>query len=117
MSLSVMPLRRHIPAVVPPPKKRRKVNPKIEEITFNPTDRQDYLSGFHKRKVQRQKQAQAEAIKRGREEKLAARKTVCTFLQGFEEGHADESQFLAPRRAKGKLAKSCTSCQRSVEKE
>ena len=86
----MMPPRRHTVATVAPPKKKRKVDSKIEEITFNPKDRQDYLSGFHKRKVQRQKQAQAEAVKREREEKLAARKAVGATLTNAREDCADE---------------------------
>jgi hypothetical protein len=63
--------------LVAPPKKKRKVAPAIEEISFDPSAREDYLTGFHKRKVQRIKNAREEAAKRDREEKLAARKTVC----------------------------------------
>ena len=102
--------------MVPPPKKRRKVDPKVEEITFNPKDRQDYLSGFHKRKVQRQKQAQAEAVRKEREEKLAARKVVRTYFLGFEEDCAD-SECLAPTRAKGRLAEACRGCKCGVEEK
>lgn len=71
-----MPPRRLSAAVTLPPKKRRRVSHNTEEIIFNVEEREDYLSGFHKRKVQRQKQAKAEALKREREEKLAARKHV-----------------------------------------
>ena len=80
MSFSVMPPRRRLEvAPVAPPKKRRKVDHKSEEITFDLKEREDYLSGFHKRKVQRQKQARAEAVKREHQEKLAARKIVGVF--------------------------------------
>ena len=85
MSSNIMPPRRPRAVTVPPPKKRRKVEPKIEEITFNVEERQDYLSGFHRRKLQRQKQAKAEAVKREREEKLAARKSVRIRLWLAEE--------------------------------
>ena len=71
---------------VPPPKKRRKASHNAEEIIFNVEERQDYLSGFHKRKVQRQKQAQTEAAKREREEKLAARKHVRISCPAANEG-------------------------------
>lgn len=67
-------------ATAPPHKKRRKSASAIEEITFDFTAREDYLSGFHKRKVQRIKQAKEEAIKKDREEKVVARKIVW-FLQ------------------------------------
>ncbi|KAL6716204.1 hypothetical protein ACLMJK_005770 [Lecanora helva] len=59
-----------------PPTKKRKFNPAIEEITFDPSAREDYLTGFHKRKLQRIKHAQGEATKREREEKIAARKSL-----------------------------------------
>lgn len=49
---------------------------KIEELKFDPEARQDYLTGFHKRKVQRIKHAQEEAAKKGKEEKVEARKEV-----------------------------------------
>lgn len=60
----------------PPPRKKRKVISAIEEITFDPSAREDYLSGFHKRKLQRIRHAKEEAAKREREEKLTARKIV-----------------------------------------
>ena len=62
----------------PPPSKKRKLISTIEEIAFDPSAREDYLTGFHKRKLQRIKYAKEEAAKREREEKLAARKIVST---------------------------------------
>ena len=59
-----------------PPKKKRKSVPAIEEITFDLSAREDYLTGFHKRKLQRAKRAKEEAAKREREEKITARKLV-----------------------------------------
>ena len=59
-----------------PPSKKRKIAPAIEEISFDTRAREDYLTGFHKRKLQRIKHAQDEAAKKEREEKLAARKVV-----------------------------------------
>ena len=53
----------------------RHVKP-VEEITFDFEKRQDYLTGFHKRKLQRIKHAQDEAAKREREEKIQERKEV-----------------------------------------
>ncbi|KAL8996683.1 MAG: hypothetical protein Q9169_003855 [Polycauliona sp. 2 TL-2023] len=61
---------------IPPIKKRRKGEPAIEEITFNFDDREEYLTGFHKRKLQRIKHAKEEALKKEREEKVANRKTL-----------------------------------------
>lgn len=60
-----------------PSGKRRKSAPTIEEITFDTSAREDYLTGFHKRKLQRAKHAKEEAAKKEREEKIAARKIVC----------------------------------------
>lgn len=58
-----------------PPAKRRKVEP-VAEVTFDPAARQEYLTGFHKRKLQRIKHAQETAQKREREEKVQQRKEV-----------------------------------------
>jgi ribosomal RNA-processing protein 17 len=62
--------------VLPTPNKRRKTEHKIEEINFNDDSRAEYLTGFHKRKVQRTKQAQLEAAKKAREERIVMRKQV-----------------------------------------
>ena len=63
---------------MPPQAKRRKVATATEEITFDPTSRHEFLTGFHKRKLQRTKQAQEIAEKKAREEKRQERKRVCT---------------------------------------
>lgn len=63
-----------------PPPKKRKVNPSIPEITFDSTARADYLTGFHKRKVQRIKHSQDNAIKRAKEEKIEQRADVRYIL-------------------------------------
>lgn len=63
--------------MIAPPKKKRKSASTIEEIAFDFGAREDYLTGFHKRKLQRIKHAKEEAAKKEREEKLAARKIVC----------------------------------------
>lgn len=58
----------------------RNVKP-VEEITFDFDKREDYLTGFRKRKQQRIKHAQEEAAKREREEKIQERKEVsCNVL-------------------------------------
>lgn len=64
------------PANMAPPPKRRKKTPAIEEISFDFSAREDYLTGFHKRKLQRIKHAQEEAAKKEREERIIARKRV-----------------------------------------
>ena len=48
----------------------------IEEISFDTDARSEYLTGFHKRKLQRIKNAQEQAAKREREEKVQFRKQV-----------------------------------------
>ena len=63
---------------MPPPTKRRRTEPvAVEEITFDLSARHEYLTGFHKRKVQRAKQAQEAAEKRARAERIEHRKQVC----------------------------------------
>lgn len=64
---------------IPPPKKKRKQVYAIEEIKFDPDAREEYLTGFHKRKLQRTKHAREEAVKREREAKIEARKIVRAY--------------------------------------
>lgn len=59
-----------------PPSKRRKKSSAVEEVTFDFDARSEYLTGFHKRKVQRIKQAQEQAAKQDRLDKLENRKRV-----------------------------------------
>ena len=74
---SYTPSRRHRAKKMPPPTKRRRTEPTVvEEITFDPSARQEYLTGFHKRKVQRAKHAQAAAERTMREERLVGRRKV-----------------------------------------
>lgn len=72
-----MPGKRKPPRPIAPVRKRRKGEAPIEEITFDFGAREEYLTGFHKRKLQRIKHAKEEAVKKEREEKVAARKVVC----------------------------------------
>lgn len=65
-----------------PPVKRRKLAPKVEEVTFDPTARHDFLTGFHKRKLQRTRHAQEVAEKRAREEARLRKKRVRIFGRG-----------------------------------
>lgn len=58
------------------PSKKRKIEHKIEEINFDTSSREEYLTGFHKRKVARTKQAQAEAAKKAKEERIVIRKQL-----------------------------------------
>lgn len=67
---------------MPPPSKKRRIMPlpktkdRPEEINFNLDARQDYLTGFHKRKVQRTKAAQEAAERRAKEEKRIQRQKL-----------------------------------------
>ncbi|KAG5929404.1 hypothetical protein E4U42_005976 [Claviceps africana] len=61
---------------LPPPSKKRKTTSTIEEISFDDGAREEYLTGFHKRKLQRIKHAQEESAKRARAEKLESRKQI-----------------------------------------
>jgi len=47
-----------------------------EEVTFDFDKREEYLTGFHKRKVERQKQAETIAKQKEREERIQHRKEV-----------------------------------------
>ena len=77
---TVMLNRPRAKATAPPPTKKRKLTSAIEEIAFDPSAREDYLTGFHKRKLQRIKHAKEEAAKREREEQLTARKIVSAAI-------------------------------------
>lgn len=65
---------------MPPPNKKRRVmpapklkGPRPEEISFDLSARAEYLTGFHKRKVERTKAAQEAAERRAKEEKRVQR--------------------------------------------
>jgi len=60
-----------------PPKRRRLASAAVEEIRFDPAARQEYLTGFHKRKLQRVKQAHEAAEKKARLERIKERRKVC----------------------------------------
>lgn len=66
--------------LLPNPNKKRKTEHKVDAISFDDTAREDYLTGFHKRKVERAKRARAEAEKKAREERVGMRKQVCISL-------------------------------------
>ncbi|KAH8698301.1 nucleolar protein 12-domain-containing protein [Talaromyces proteolyticus] len=59
-----------------PQAKRRKIASAVEEINFDPAARQEFLTGFHKRKLQRIKVAQEYAEQKAREEKREERKKI-----------------------------------------
>ena len=62
---------------MPPPLKKRRTQPtSVDEITFDTAARQEYLTGFHKRKLQRSKHAQEVAEKKARTERIEQRRKV-----------------------------------------
>ncbi|KJZ75534.1 hypothetical protein HIM_04997 [Hirsutella minnesotensis 3608] len=63
-------------SILPPPIKKRKTTSSVEEIPFDDSARQEYLTGFHKRKQQRIKHAQEQAAKLARQERLDTRKQL-----------------------------------------
>lgn len=72
---------------MPPPSKRRKTeSTAIQEITFDITARQDYLTGFHKRKLQRAKHAQEIAEKKARADRIEERRKACLQADVFGAG-------------------------------
>ncbi|KIV78474.1 hypothetical protein PV11_10189 [Exophiala sideris] len=80
---------------MPPPTKRRRTEPTVvEEITFDPSARQEYLTGFHKRKVQRAKHAQAAAERTMREERLVGRRKLREQRKADLERHVQEVNAL-----------------------
>lgn len=67
-----------------PPAKRRKVSTSaVEELNFDPDARKEFLTGFHKRKVQRAKHAQEIAERRAKEERVETRRKVCTVAISY----------------------------------
>ena len=78
--------KRRAVSMVPPSKKKRKAASTVEEIKFDFKAREDYLTGFHKRKLQRTKHAKEEAAKREREAKIEARKIVRLSSLSFPPG-------------------------------
>lgn len=92
---------------VPPPRKKRKAASAIEEISFDFSAREDYLTGFHKRKLQRIKHAKEEAAKKDREDKLVARKIVS--VSEFLPSCSSDWQALVTRWTKSRPRKACRS--------
>ncbi|KIW62090.1 hypothetical protein PV05_02141 [Exophiala xenobiotica] len=76
---------------MPPPTKRRRTEPTVvEEITFDPAARHEFLTGFHKRKLQRAKHAQEAAEKRARAERIVERKKLREQRKADLERHVEQ---------------------------
>ncbi|KAF2810413.1 uncharacterized protein BDZ99DRAFT_520483 [Mytilinidion resinicola] len=76
-----------------PPAKRQKTVP-VAEITFDFAAREEYLTGFHKRKLARAKNAQEEAAKKAKEEKVEARRMIRQQRKEDLERHVNEVNAL-----------------------
>jgi len=70
--------RRSKSKMAPPTKKRKIEVTAVEEIAFDTSARQDWLTGFHKRKLERAKHAREIAEKKARAERVEQRKQVRT---------------------------------------
>ncbi|KAJ4311840.1 hypothetical protein N0V94_007746 [Neodidymelliopsis sp. IMI 364377] len=87
----------------PPPNKKRKIKTVTEEkIDFDPAAREEYLTGFHKRKVARRKHAEEENAKKEKEEKLRFRKELRQQRKTDLEKHVEETNRLM-RQANGDI--------------
>ncbi|KAI1946126.1 hypothetical protein LOZ57_003878 [Ophidiomyces ophidiicola] len=76
-----------------PPIKRRKLTvAPVEEILFDNESRHDYLTGFHKRKVQRAKHAQEAAEKKAKDERREHRRKIREERQAELQIVLDESR-------------------------
>lgn len=60
----------------PAPPKKRKIQHTVEEVTFDKDARAEYLTGFHKRKLARKKQAQEINEEKERLARIEMRKQV-----------------------------------------
>ncbi|CRG89811.1 hypothetical protein PISL3812_06850 [Talaromyces islandicus] len=86
-----------------PQAKRRKVASAVEEISFDPTARHDFLTGFHKRKQQRIKLAQEYAEKKAREDKREERKKIRENRTAEIQQALDESRKML-QQARGSVS-------------
>ena len=92
--------------------RRNKIGP-LEEIPFDFAAREEYLTGFHKRKLQRAKHAQEQAAKREREERIATRKAVSVVGVFYAMAWLTT---IASRESKGRGREACPRNQRGPER-
>ncbi|KAI9754211.1 MAG: hypothetical protein M4579_004808 [Chaenotheca gracillima] len=83
-----------------PPTKKRKKTSAVEEVTFDFGAREEYLTGFHKRKLQRAKFAQDVAAKKEREEKLEDRRKLREGRKEEARQHVETVNAMLRRAAK-----------------
>ncbi|KAK6219136.1 hypothetical protein LQW54_002385 [Pestalotiopsis sp. IQ-011] len=87
-------------SILPTLPKKRKIAHAVEEINFDTDARQEYLTGFHKRKLQRIKRAQEESAKREKQEKLDSRKQIREERKKEVEEHVDHVNKLLREAAR-----------------
>ncbi|USP79918.1 Ribosomal RNA-processing protein 17 [Curvularia clavata] len=87
----------------PPNKKRKLAVTAPETIEFDFAAREEYLTGFHKRKLERKKHAQEENAKREKEEKLRLRRELRAERKADLEKHVQEVNRLV-KQANGDLS-------------
>ncbi|KAI9717521.1 MAG: hypothetical protein M1812_004662 [Candelaria pacifica] len=75
--------------MAPAAKRRKTSGPALEEIKFDFDARSDYLTGFHKRKLQRMKHAQEEAAKKERADRIEERKRMREERKADLEKHVE----------------------------
>ncbi|KAJ3458656.1 hypothetical protein FSOLCH5_010570 [Fusarium solani] len=91
-------------SLLPPPSKKRKSTSAVEEVSFDNDARHEYLTGFHKRKQQRIKNAQEEAAKRARQEKIEMRKQIREERRREVEQHVETvNRMLQESEAAGAI--------------
>ncbi|KAL7797439.1 nucleolar protein 12 domain-containing protein [Trichoderma ceciliae] len=100
-------------SVLPPPSKKRKYG--VEQLSFDNDARQEYLTGFHKRKQLRIKQAQEEAAKKAREERIRTRKQLREERMRDVEEHVEHVNRLL--RESGAIEEAATEQQSQSEGE
>ena len=94
-------------------KRRKAPSTNVEEIRFDPEARQEYLSGFHKRKLQRIKHAQALAAKKQRAEKIEQRRkaSLALILGSIERSLNCFPTWLEEGRAQRRGSKARSQCE------
>ncbi|KAH0551218.1 hypothetical protein GP486_007468, partial [Trichoglossum hirsutum] len=85
----------------PRTKRRKKDGSTVEEVVFDTSARADYLTGFHKRKQQRIKRAQEEAVRRSKAEKLTERKRLRELRREELKSHVEAVNAMLHQRDDG----------------
>lgn len=77
----------------------------VQDLSFDPAARQDYLTGFHKRKVERKEKAQSTAQAKEKEERVRERREVSfwQFLFLCAEGNGAWNVYRRTQRVRERL--------------